>query len=429
MRPRPSVLAVPVRLRTIEVMGPWTALLVGAVLGGLIGAMMVRLMFAHGAGRDPAPADPLPAPPSALLSDGVAELLSVLRSPAFVVGPADEVVKASAPAQMLGLVSGHRVAAGELLDLVRRVRADRQIREEQLTLRRGRGRAATHVTARVAPLGSRCVLALVEDRTRERRVDAIRRDFVANVSHELKTPVGALNLLAEAVAEAADDPEAVQRFSARMQIESERLTRLVQQIIELSRLQSDDPLEQVDPVSVDAIAERAMDRVSVDAAAKGIDMQFTGVHGCRVMGDRDQLVVALGNIVENAVAYSSSGGHVTVSVRDVESRVEIAVTDLGVGIPSAEIERIFERFYRVDPARARTTGGTGLGLSIVKHVVATHGGDVRVWSAEGQGSTFTVSLPAYDDDAVAEHDEPRVTPLRSPTQIRPIRAAQPQEAL
>ncbi|MEJ7707148.1 MAG: ATP-binding protein [Nocardioidaceae bacterium] len=365
---------------------------------------------------------------SPLLPEGVAEVLSVLRSAALVVGPADEVVRASAPAQMLGLVSGHRVAAGELLDLVRRVRADRQIREEQLVLRRGRGRTTTHVTARVAPLGSQFVLALVEDRTRERRVDAIRRDFVANVSHELKTPVGALNLLAEAVAEASDDPEAVQRFSARMHIESERLTRLVQQIIELSRLQSDDPLEQVDPVSVDTIAERAIDRVRVDAAAKGIDMQFTGVHGCRVMGDRDQLVVALGNIVENAVAYSSPGGHVTVSVRDVESRVEIAVTDLGVGIPSAEIDRIFERFYRVDPARARATGGTGLGLSIVKHVVATHGGDVRVWSAEGQGSTFTLSLPAYNDETFVDRGDLRALPTRPRSQTQPVRETQPQEA-
>ncbi len=341
---------------------------------------------------------------------------------------------------MLGLVNGQRVAAGELLDLVRRVRLDGQIHEEQLTLRRGRGRVVTHVTARVAPLGHQLVLALVEDRSRESRLEAIRRDFVANVSHELKTPVGALNLLAEAVTEAADDPEAVQRFSARMQIESERLTRLVQQIIELSRLQSDDPLEQVDPVSVDTIAERAIDRVRVDAAELGIRMQFTGMHGCQVMGDMDQLVVALGNIVENAIAYSSPGGHVTVSVRQVESRVEMAVTDRGVGIPQAEIERIFERFYRVDPARARATGGTGLGLSIVKHVVATHGGDVRVWSAEGEGSTFTLSLPAYRGDsfthgASSVAHASAVDETRAIVEGRPLgetqflRDTQPQEAL
>ena len=239
--------------------------------------------------------------------------------------------------------------------------------------------------------GSRLVLVLVEDRTRERRVEAIRRDFVANVSHELKTPVGALNLLAEAVAEAADDPEAVQRFSARMRTESERLTRLVQQIIELSRLQGDDPLDEVDPVSVDAIAERAIDRVGVDAADKGIELTFAGEHGFQVLGNGEQLVVALGNLVENAVAYSPDGTEVTVSAPATnESMVDLVVTDQGVGIPADELDRIFERFYRVDPARARSTGGTGLGLSIVKHVAATHGGEVRVWSVEGEGSTFTL---------------------------------------
>jgi two-component system sensor histidine kinase SenX3 len=402
-------------------MEAWAAVLVGAVVGGLVGAMAMRVWIGRSTEQDEMPVAPAP-----LLPEGVASVLSVLRSAALVVGPGDQVVKSSAPAQMLGLVNGPRVAAGELLDLVRRVRLDGQIREEQLTLRRGRGKV---VTARVAPLGSQLVLALVEDRTRERRVDEIRRDFVANVSHELKTPVGALNLLAEAVTEASDDPEAVQRFSARMQIESQRLTRLVQQIIELSHLQSDDPLEQVDPVSVDTIAERAIDRVRVDAADKGIGLQFTGMHGCRVMGDLNQLVVALGNIVENAVAYSSPGGHVTVSVRNVESRVEIAITDRGVGIPQAEIERIFERFYRVDPARARATGGTGLGLSIVKHVVATHGGDVRVWSAEGDGSTFTLSLPAYQKVTLHDSGQRLAVQSRPDSETQSALETQPQEAV
>jgi len=405
-------------------MEAWAAVLVGAVVGGVVGAMAMRVWIGRSTEQDETPVAPAP-----LLPEGVASVLSVLRSAALVVGPHDQVVKSSAPAQMLGLVNGPRVAAGELLDLVRRVRLDGQIREEQLILRRSRGKMVTHVTARVAPLGSQLVLALVEDRTRERRVDAIRRDFVANVSHELKTPVGALNLLAEAVTEASDDPEAVQRFSARMQIESQRLTRLVQQIIELSHLQSDDPLEQVDPVSVDTIAERAIDRVRVDAADKGIGMQFTGMHGCRVMGDLNQLVVALGNIVENAVAYSSPGGHVTVSVRNVESRVEIAITDRGVGIPQAEIERIFERFYRVDPARARATGGTGLGLSIVKHVVATHGGEVRVWSAEGDGSTFTLSLPAYHEETHYDSGRPLAVPARPDSETQSALETQPQEAV
>jgi len=261
----------------------------------------------------------------------------------------------------------------------------------------------------VAPLGSRLVLVLADDRTRERRVEAIRRDFVANVSHELKTPVGAIHLLAEAVAEAADDPEAVQRFSARMRTESERLTRLVQQIIELSRLQGDEPLDHADSIPVDVLAERAVDRVRVDAADKDIHLEFVGEHDLKVVGNADQLSAALGNLVENAVAYSGRGGRVTVAARRNGEHVDIVVTDHGVGIPAHEIDRIFERFYRVDPARARATGGTGLGLSIVKHVAATHGGEIRVWSVEGEGSTFTLMLPTdeyeeADERAVRSHE-------------------------
>ncbi len=334
-------------------------------------------------------------PPEPVVPPGVAAVLSVLRSSALVVGPDDSVLKASAPAHAMGLVRGSDVGVVELLDLVRQVRRDGQIRESDLALRHGRGRTRTrHVAARVAPLGSRLILVLVEDRTRERRVEAIRRDFVANVSHELKTPVGALTLLSEAVEEAAEDPEAVHRFSQRMRTESERLTRLVQQIIELSRLQGDDQLEDADPVGVQALAERAMDRVKVDATDKDVELRFGGEGGLAVLGNDEELVVALGNLIENAVAYSPEGTRVTVSARARDDAVDIVVTDQGVGIPSAELDRIFERFYRVDPSRARSTGGTGLGLSIVKHVAATHGGEVSVWSVEGEGSAFTLSLPA-----------------------------------
>jgi two-component system sensor histidine kinase SenX3 len=238
----------------------------------------------------------------------------------------------------------------------------------------------------------------------------IRRDFVANVSHELKTPIGALTLLAEAVTEASSDPAAVERFAARMRMESERLGRLVQQIIELSRLQGDEPLEHADIIPVNVIVTRAIDRVGVDAADKEIEVLFAGANGIRVRGDGDQLIVAVGNLVENAVAYSPEGGRVTVAAREHGSVVELVVTDHGVGIPAAEIDRIFERFYRVDPARARATGGTGLGLSIVKHVAATHGGEVRVWSVPGQGSTFTLVLPALAPDARQAPEPPPSEP-------------------
>jgi two-component system sensor histidine kinase SenX3 len=237
------------------------------------------------------------------------------------------------------------------------------------------------------------VLALVEDRTRERRVESIRRDFVANVSHELKTPVGAIRLLSDAVIDASDDPEAVQRFAARMHTESERLARLVQQIIELSRLQGDDPLDEPVPVSVDDILSRAIDENMTDANAKGISLVHNGERGLTLLGNKEQVAVAVGNLVANAVAYSPEGSAVVLAAKAADTTVDLCITDQGIGIPASELDRIFERFYRVDPARHRSTGGTGLGLSIVKHVAASHGGEVRVWSVEGQGSTFTLTLP------------------------------------
>lgn len=377
-------------------MDPSTAAVLGGALGTALGA--VTVLAWRVSERDQTR---LPEVPEPLVPAGVAAVLSVLRSSALVVGLDDEVLKASAPAYAMGLVRRSSVGVDELLELVRQVRRDGQIREAELVLRQARG-GPRHVVARVAPLGSRLVLVLVDDRTRERRVETIRRDFVANVSHELKTPVGALQLLAEAVAEAADDPAAVHRFSARMRTESERLSRLVQQIIELSRLQGDDPLEAVNSVPVDTVIERAIDRVRVDAADKGVKLVSSGVRGYSVLGDGDQLVVALGNLVENAVVYSSAGTTVTVAAKATDGCVDISVTDQGVGIPASELDRIFERFYRVDPARARNTGGTGLGLSIVKHVAATHGGEVRVWSVEGQGSTFTLSVPAWSESAAPQ---------------------------
>jgi two-component system sensor histidine kinase SenX3 len=364
--------------------------LLGAVLGaGVVLAWRVSERQMH----EPGPAEEPAVPP------GITTVLSVLRSSALVVDEKDEVLKASAPAYAFGLVRDNTVAVEELAELVRQVRRDGQIRETELVMSRGRAVAPQHVTARVAPLSSRLVLALVEDRTRERRVEAIRRDFVANVSHELKTPVGALNLLAEAVQEAADDPEAVTRFAGRMQTESHRLTRLVQQIIELSRLQGDDPLDEAQVVDVDAVVGRCIDQSSIDAQSKRIAVVHDGERGLQILGNGDEIALALGNLVANAVAYSPELSRVVVAARTDEMMVDLTVTDQGIGIPAHEIDRIFERFYRVDPARHRSTGGTGLGLSIVKHVAASHGGEVRVWSVEGQGSTFTLSLPRRASDA------------------------------
>jgi two-component system sensor histidine kinase SenX3 len=364
-----------------------TQALLFALLGAFLGAGVVLAWRISESQTRPDVA------PGSTLPPGIAAVLSVLRSSALVVDSSELVLKASAPAIAMGLVRDRRIAVRELADLVRQVRRDGQIRETEIVMQRAPGTPPRHVSARVAPLSSQFVLALVEDRTREHRVESIRRDFVANVSHELKTPVGAIRLLSDAVIDAADDPEAVQRFAGRMHTESERLARLVQQIIELSRLQGDDPLDEPLPVEVDDILKRAVDENLTDAAASGIDLTRSGEEGLVLLGNREQVAVAVGNLVANAVAYSPAGSTVVVGAKAGESTVDITVTDQGIGIPAHEIDRIFERFYRVDPARHRSTGGTGLGLSIVKHVAASHGGDVRVWSVEGQGSTFTLTLP------------------------------------
>ncbi|GAA1143938.1 ATP-binding protein [Kribbella jejuensis] len=374
-----------------------------AVLGGVIGAALALLslgamMLSERAQRK-IPESPEPAVPS-----GVATVLSVLRSSAVVMGPEDQVLQASAPAHVLGIVRGERLVVDDILHMVRQVRRDGEIRQQDLEIVRGRLGATQYVSARVAPLGSQLVLVLVEDRTRERRLDAIRRDFTVNVSHELKTPVGALILLADAVSEASDDPEAVQRFSDRMRIEASRLSRLVKEIIELSRLQGDDPLENPGPVDVNAIIETAVDRCRIDAEDRDIKIVVKTEPELAVLGSEDQLAMAIGNLVENAINYSPDGTRVAVAAHPIGDLVEVTVSDQGVGIPSSDLERIFERFYRVDRARSRETGGTGLGLSIVKHIASIHGGDVRVWSVEGQGSTFTVRLPLRIDPAPGQTD-------------------------
>jgi two-component system sensor histidine kinase SenX3 len=393
-----------------------TQALLFALLGAVLGAgVVLAWRVSDSQLRLPAPAEGPVVPP------GVETVLSVLRSSALVVDENDVVLKASAPAYTYGLVRAGQVQVAELAELVRQVRRDGQIRETELVTARTAASPALHVTARVAPLSSRLVLALVEDRTRERRVEAIRRDFVANVSHELKTPVGALNLLAEAVQEAADDPEAVTRFAGRMQTESARLTRLVQQIIELSRLQGDDPLEDPEAVDVDAVIDRSIDQSATEALSRRISVVRDGEPNLQILGHGDEIALALGNLVANAVAYSPESSRVVVAAKARGEVVELTVTDQGIGIPAGEIDRIFERFYRVDPARHRSTGGTGLGLSIVKHVAASHGGEIRVWSVEGQGSTFTLSLPrrltAQAPVAVAERVPVDGVPPADPVQL------------
>ncbi|WP_182113043.1 MULTISPECIES: cell wall metabolism sensor histidine kinase WalK [unclassified Actinotalea] len=350
-------------------------------------------------------------PPSSLapLEEGVTAVLAVLRSAAVVVGRDGEVVRASAAAHALGVVRSDRLAHEVVRGLVDAVARDGEIRDAELELARGPfGRGTVHLQLRVAPLGSKHVLVLAEDRTEAHRVEAVRRDFVVNVSHELKTPVGALSLLAETVEQAADDPEAVRRFAARIQTEATRLSHLVQEIIELSRLQVADPLGEASLVRLDDVVAEAVDRARTGATAKGMTLERGGDGGAGVWGDHDLLVTAVRNLLDNAISYSDPGTRIAVgtTVRRDAGTVEIAVVDQGIGIPADQQERLFERFYRVDEARSRDTGGTGLGLSIVKHIAADHGGDVTVWSEPGQGSTFTIRLPLASPSAPTEGEGP-----------------------
>jgi len=343
--------------------------------------------------------------PSPNVPEGLSRLLAVLPGAAFVVGADNSVLRASPASAPLGVAQGGRLEIPEILALVTAVRRDGVIREDDLELRRpplGKGLLAARV--RVAALSSTAALVLVEDLSEAKRIDAVRRDFVANVSHELKTPVGALSLLAEAVQSASDDPEAVQRFSARMQVESQRLSNLVNDLIDLSRLQSGDPLKDSERVEVDRIVGEALDATKLLAGARDIDVVVGHPCSAAVLGDEAQLVMALRNLLTNAVAYSPPRTRVAVAARCAGEVVEISVTDQGIGIPAEEQSRIFERFYRVDPARSRITGGTGLGLAIVKHVCANHGGECTVWSVEGEGSTFTLRLPTAAAPSTTEGD-------------------------
>ena len=333
------------------------------------------------------------------LPAGIASVLSVLSSSAVVLDSNDRVLRASAAARAFGLVTGDRLVVTELAALARQVRRDGEIREGEFEVPVPRlGDRTTTFAVRVAPLGAAVgggglVLVLAEDQTESRRVDEVKRDFVANTSHELKTPVGALALLAETIEDAADDAEAVRRFAGKMRQEAQRLTNLVQDLITLSRVQAVEPVPDPRPVELDMVVTEALDRCRMKANARGITLHSAGTRGLSVLGDEDLLVTALRNLLENAVAYSPERTRVVVTLKRSDGHAELSVADQGIGIPERDLERIFERFYRVDPARSRATGGTGLGLAIVKHVMLAHAGRVTVRSVEGTGSTFTLFIP------------------------------------
>ena len=297
-------------------------------------------------------------------------------------------------ARSLGVVRDLRIVPPQIAAMIDDVERGASARTEEVEVRLtpfASGRV--ELQTRVVRVDESMVVVFAEDMTSARRVDRVRRDFVANVSHELKTPVGAMSILAEAILAAADSPAEVRHFAGRMQTESARLAHLVGDLVDLSRLQGDDPMQYAESIELDAILREAVDSMGTAAQAQSISIVVGGDPGLRVFGVESQLVTAVRNLLSNAVAYSPAQTKVAVGRRTADNMVEITVTDQGIGIPAEEVDRIFERFYRVDQARSRQTGGTGLGLSIVKHVCQNHGGNVSVWSAEGEGSTFTLRLP------------------------------------
>lgn len=326
-------------------------------------------------------------------------VLTSLEADSMIILPGDVILFQSQGISSFGLLRENRLSSEELAALIRVVRRTNETYRGSMEIARGPiGEGKREIKVSITPLNDEgMVLVLVSDESEARRIDAVRRDFVANVSHELKTPIGALGLLSEAILGAKDQPDEVVRFASRMQNEAKRLTDLVQEIIDLSRLQSSDPLTKAFPVEVSEIVREAVSQAQISSESRGIYVEVGELVDATVIGDRDQLIAAVHNLIENAVNYSPEDTKVSVITKRKGELIEIAVTDQGIGIAEEDLSRIFERFYRVDPARSRETGGTGLGLSIVKHVALNHGGDVQVWSKVGVGSTFTLILPIAHD--------------------------------
>lgn len=339
------------------------------------------------------------APPSAsqqgtAVSQGVASIVGALPAAAVVLDPDGNVIVANSIASSYGLIESGRLAHPKLAKLIARWSGAAQPKEGRLRLAPGPlGRPERRLTVRVSPLGDQRRLVLVDDHSETERLDSVRREFLGNVSHELKTPTFAIGLLTEAIHAAADDPDRVRHFAAKLMEEVERLTALTHDVIELTRVQSTDPLADATFVEVSEVIDEAIERNRLTAQSAGITIRRNQDASPLVLGKHSVLVSAVNNLILNAIQHSTSGNHVQVNVDVVDEIVEIAVRDFGEGIKSRELDRIFERFYRVDEARSRETGGNGIGLAIVKHSAQSHGGEVRAQSRRGDGSTFTIRLP------------------------------------
>ena len=342
-------------------------------------------------------------PEASRLADRAAELLEVLAEAGAVLSPQNKVLSATTGALALGLIQGRGLVHKKLITLAAKARSTGALSSLETELSTGiQGVTKIFVRARAVDIGDGVVLLIVDDRTEVQRLDDTRRDFVANISHELKTPVGAIGLLAEAILDNTRDPELVQKFTENVLKESKRLSALIKDVIQLSRIQASETILSAEVVDLDEVVKDAIDRNAFKADRRKIKIDYLAQKGVKVVGDEEMLAVAIKNIVENAIVYSPEGSKVGVTLAKNGDIAEIKVVDNGVGISKEDQDRIFERFYRTDPARSRETGGTGLGLSIVKHVFTTHGGKILLSSRLGIGSTFTLQLPLADKKLVAK---------------------------
>ena len=300
----------------------------------------------------------------------------------------------------LNILKDGKIFSEEFLALIRVVRRTGEKQEASFELPRGPiGEGKREIQVSVSMLSENgLVLIIIDDEGEKQRIDAVRRDFITNISHELKTPITALSLNSDALLEVKNEPDQVVRFADRIKQQAGRLNDLVQEIINLSKLQDADPLDVARNVNILDVVKEAINQCETNAEARKISINLEKEDAAVVLGNRDQLVMAVHNLIENAINYSAAGTNVTIVVEVNAEIVEITVKDQGIGIAQSEIDRIFERFYRVDPARSRATGGTGLGLSIVKHVAQNHGGEIKVWSAPGVGSTFSLRLPMIQEN-------------------------------
>jgi two-component system sensor histidine kinase SenX3 len=340
---------------------------------------------------------------AAVISDGAAELLEVLAEAGIVLSSQNKVVRATTSALAMGLIRDRALVHKNLLELVNTARESKTIEIVEVELVAGiKGARKLFVRARAVDLGSGSVLLIVDDKTEAQRLDETRRDFMANISHELKTPVGAIGLLSEAILDNTGDPELVQKFSENVLKESKRLSALVKDIIQLSRIQAAETVIGAELIELDDVVRDAIDRNAFKAERRKVKIEYIAEKNIRVIGDEEMLAVAFKNIIENAIVYSPEGSKVGVSLEKSGNVAEVKVVDNGVGISKEDQKRIFERFYRTDPARSRETGGTGLGLSIVKHVITSHLGEIKLSSKPGIGSTFTLRLPLADKKLVAK---------------------------